>query len=119
MFGLAIVMAILGLLAIIFHAKGILEKQTWFLKIMFPALFLPYIASTFGWIMAEVGRQPWVVQGLQRIQDGVSDIPLSFVVISFTGFVIIYTALAIVDVYLLKKAAGKAPSESAADPQEA
>jgi cytochrome d ubiquinol oxidase subunit I len=120
MFGLAIVMAILALLAVIFYGKGILEKQTWYLKIMFPALFLPYIASSFGWIMAEVGRQPWVVYGLQRIQDGVSKIPLSFVVISFVGFVIIYTVLAIVDVYLLTKAAGKAPSESAgAEPQEA
>jgi cytochrome d ubiquinol oxidase subunit I len=60
-----------------------------------------------------------VVYGLQNIKDGVSDIPLSFVVISFVGFVIIYTALAIVDVYLLTKAAGKAPSESPAEPQEA
>jgi cytochrome d ubiquinol oxidase subunit I len=119
MFGLALVMALLGLLALIFTAKGTLEKQTWFLKIMFPALFLPYIASSFGWIMAEVGRQPWVVYGLQTIQQGVSNLPLSFLVISFTGFVIIYTALAIVDVYLLIKASGKYPAESGADPQEA
>jgi cytochrome d ubiquinol oxidase subunit I len=119
MFGLALVMALLGLLAVIFYGKGILEKQTWYLKIMFPALFLPYIASTFGWIMAEVGRQPWVVYGLQLLKDGVSDLPLSFLVISFTGFVIIYTLLAIVDVYLLVKAAGKAPAESGAGPQEA
>ncbi|MDR2211539.1 MAG: cytochrome ubiquinol oxidase subunit I [Spirochaetaceae bacterium] len=119
MFGLALVMALLGLLAIIFYAKGTLEKQTWFLKIMFPALFLPYISSSFGWIMAEVGRQPWVVYGLQLLKDGVSKLPLSFLVISFTGFVIIYTALAIVDVYLLVKAAGKVPSESGAAVQEA
>jgi cytochrome d ubiquinol oxidase subunit I len=69
--------------------------------------------------MAEVGRQPWVVYGLQLLKDGVSDLPLSFLVISFTGFVIIYTALAIVDVYLLVKAAGKAPSESGPAAQEA
>jgi cytochrome d ubiquinol oxidase subunit I len=119
MFGLALVMALLGLLAIIFTARGTLEKKTWYLKIMFPALFLPYIASTFGWIMAEVGRQPWVVYGLQLLKDGVSDLPLSFLVISFTGFVIIYTVLAIVDVYLLTKAAGKVPAESGAEPQEA
>jgi cytochrome d ubiquinol oxidase subunit I len=119
MFGLAIVLGILAILAVVFCARGSLEKQTWYLKIMFPALFLPYIASSFGWIMAEVGRQPWVVYGLQLLKDGVSDIPLSFLVISFTGFVIIYTALAIVDVYLLMKAAGKAPAESGAGPQEA
>ncbi|MDR1238842.1 MAG: cytochrome ubiquinol oxidase subunit I [Treponema sp.] len=119
MFGLAIVMALLGLLAVIFTAKGTLEKQTWYLKIMFPALFLPYIASSFGWIMAEVGRQPWVVYGLQTVQQGLSDLPLSFLVISFTGFVVIYTALAIVDVYLLMKASGKFPAESGADSQEA
>jgi cytochrome d ubiquinol oxidase subunit I len=119
MFGLAIVLGILAILAVVFCARGCLEKRTWYLKIMFPALFLPYIASSFGWIMAEVGRQPWVVYGLQTIRDGVSKIPLSFVVISFVGFVIIYTALAIVDVYLLTKAAGKVPSESGAEPQEA
>jgi cytochrome d ubiquinol oxidase subunit I len=118
MFGLAIVLGLLAILAVVFCAKGNLEKQTLYLKIMFPALFLPYIASTFGWIMAEVGRQPWVVFGLQTIQQGVSDLPLSFLVITFIGFVIIYSVLAIVDVYLLMKAAGKVPADGAG-PQEA
>jgi cytochrome d ubiquinol oxidase subunit I len=80
---------------------------------MFPALFLPFIASSFGWILAEVGRQPWVVYGLQLLKDGVSNITPAFIIISFTGFVLIYTVLAIVDVYLLVKAAGKVPSDTA------
>jgi cytochrome d ubiquinol oxidase subunit I len=117
MFYLAVVMGLLVILGLIFNGRGTLEKQTWYLKIMFPALFLPYIASSFGWILAEVGRQPWVVYGLQLLKDGVSNITPAFLVISFVGFVLIYTALAIVDVYLLVKAAGKAPADE--QPQEA
>ena len=70
---------------------------------------LPYIGIMAGWMMAEVGRQPWIVYGLMRTSDAVSPVPASSVGLSLLAFIVIYTALGILDVYLLIKYARKGP----------
>ena len=74
------------------------------------ALILPYLANAAGWLMAEMGRYPWVVYGLQTMEDGVSVVtdPVSLL-ISLIGFVAVYTILAIADVYLIKRHGIKNP----------
>ena len=62
-----------------------------------------------GWMLAEVGRQPWIVYGLMRTSDAVSPVPASSVGLSLLAFIVIYTALGILDVYLLIKYARKGP----------
>lgn len=74
--------------------------------IMFWSFLLPYIANSAGWILAEMGRQPWIVFGLLKTEDAVS--PASVVssgelFLSIAAFFIIYGLLTIVDVFLLKK----------------
>jgi cytochrome d ubiquinol oxidase subunit I len=74
--------------------------------IMFWSFLLPYIANSAGWILAEMGRQPWIVFGLLKTEDAVS--PASVVssgelLLSIAAFFIIYGLLTIVDVFLLKK----------------
>jgi cytochrome d ubiquinol oxidase subunit I len=65
---------------------------------------LPYIANSAGWILAEMGRQPWIVYGLQTVYEGVSaSVSGTEVLISLIGFALVYTVLAVVDVYLLAK----------------
>ncbi len=59
-------------LALIMHALGRLERSRWMLWILIFAVFLPQIAIQMGWAATEVGRQPWIVQGLLRTVDGVS-----------------------------------------------
>ena len=65
---------------------------------------LPYLANTCGWLLTEMGRQPWIVQGLLRVEQAVSPnlTPLDLL-ISLIGFSLLYGALAAADFYLMKK----------------
>jgi cytochrome d ubiquinol oxidase subunit I len=67
-------------------------------------LFLPFVANTAGWLVTELGRQPWVVFGLLRTADGVSPNvgPVS-VWISMIGFTLIYGVLAAAGFYLMHR----------------
>jgi cytochrome bd ubiquinol oxidase subunit I len=71
---------------------------------------LPYLAIQLGWLVAEVGRQPWIVYGLMKTSDGVSSaISSGQVIFSLAGFTLLYGTLAVVDVLLLMKYAKKGP----------
>ena len=72
MIGIGLLMVLLASLAVWWSYRDKLEKQKWFLKIMVPAGLLPTIAITAGWLIAETGRWPWIVHGLQKIEDAVS-----------------------------------------------
>ena len=68
------------------------------------ALFLPYLANTTGWMLTEVGRQPWIVQGLMTVDKAVSpNVTIGMLLISLIGFTLVYGALMVADVYLLQK----------------
>lgn len=71
---------------------------------------LPYIGIMAGWMLAEVGRQPWIVYGLMRTSDAVSPVPASSVALSLLAFIVVYTALGVLDIYLLIKYARKGPN---------
>ena len=110
MVGFGMLFMLLSFLGWIFSRKDSLESRTLFLKIMLYAIPLPYIAAQLGWIVAEVGRQPWIVYGLLRTSDAVSrSIDTIQVVASLVGFTLVYGLLAIVDIYLLTKNARKGP----------
>ncbi|KAF0108417.1 MAG: cytochrome d ubiquinol oxidase subunit I [Anaerolineaceae bacterium] len=72
MVGSGTLMALLAFLAVLRPRIKLLQKNTLFLKALIPAIFLPYIASTSGWILTETARQPWIVYGLQKVEDAVS-----------------------------------------------
>jgi cytochrome d ubiquinol oxidase subunit I len=74
------------------------------------AIALPYLANSAGWILTEVGRQPWVVFGLLKTQDAVSPILTpGLVLFSLIGFTLLYGGLMGADVYLLNKFARLGP----------
>lgn len=92
-----------------------------FLQILIPALLLPYIANTAGWLLTEVGRQPWIVFGLQRTEDAVSpNVSAGMVALSLVLFTLIYGVLMVVDVYLLGRVGKQGPDadESTEDDTE-
>ncbi len=69
-----------------------------------PAIALPYAANTAGWLFTEIGRQPWIVFGLQRTADGVSRaVTGAELLVSLVGFTLLYGALMAADLYLLDK----------------
>ena len=98
-------MLILGIAAIILmKKKNVLSGYRKWMTIFSLTLILPYLANAAGWLMAEMGRYPWVVYGLQTMEDGVSTVtdPISLL-ISLIGFVVIYTILAVVTIILMKR----------------
>lgn len=75
------------------------------------AIFLPYLANSFGWILTEVGRTPWTVYGLLKLEDSVSaGVGTGQLWLSLVGFVLIYGLLMAADVYLLTKFAKAGPA---------
>ncbi len=71
---------------------------------------LPYFAIAFGWMVAEVGRQPWIVYNLMRTSDAASPVPGSSVAISLAAFIGVYSLLGAIDIYLIAKYAKKGPA---------
>lgn len=90
--------------------KDALESSHRLLRIMPWLIPLPYLACQFGWLVAEVGRQPWIVYGVLRTSDAVSKaISTGQVWASLIGFILFYGFLGFVDIYLLTKYARKGP----------
>lgn len=113
MVALGFLFIILSLIAFIISRKGRLQYSPAFLKVMLYSIPLPYIAGQLGWIVAEVGRQPWIVYGLMRTSDAVSQaIIASQVWTSLIGFTFFYGMLGVIDVYLLAKLSKKGPDEN-------
>jgi len=112
MAALGILFMLLTLLGYILSNRDKLESNPTFLRLMLYALPLPYIAAQLGWLVAEVGRQPWIVYGVLKTSDAVSkSISPAQVAASLIGFTLLYGMLAIVDIYLLTKYAKKGPDD--------
>lgn len=84
-------------------------ERPWFLKTALWSLPLPWLAAELGWIVAEYGRQPWAIEGVLPTFLGASTVPAGNVWFSIAGFVLFYSTLAVVDVYLLVKYIGIGP----------
>ena len=108
MVALGFLFALCALLSVIFAWTKTLETKRWFLWVMAVALVLPYLASELGWILAEIGRQPWIVYGLLKTADAYSrSITPGDVLGSLIAFLVIYGTLAAVDAFLLTRYARK------------
>lgn len=112
MLALGFSMLLLAIMAVIYAKRGTLETHPLFLTIMMFAIPLPYIAGQLGWIVAEVGRQPWIVYGVLKTTDAVSQsISALQVYASLLGFTLLYGGLGVIDIYLLSKFAKKGPDD--------
>ncbi len=80
-----------------------IANHRWFLWIVLFSLPLPWLAAEMGWLVAEVGRQPWVVEGYLPTFLGVSSISSAEVLTSLIGFVFFYTVLAVIELTLMVK----------------
>jgi cytochrome bd ubiquinol oxidase subunit I len=110
MVGTGILMLFIFAAAFYYNGKRIIQKKTWLLKMALYGIPLPWIAIEAGWIVAEYGRQPWAIGEVLPTFLGVSSISSSSVITSLTGFIILYTGLLIVELYLMFKYARLGPS---------
>jgi cytochrome d ubiquinol oxidase subunit I len=92
----------------IFIRQRLLDNP-WYLKLMMVSIPLPFLAHTAGWVLAEVGRQPWIVYGLMKTADAVSPIAASQVAVSLVAFILVYGLLGGVGYYLIGKYARLGP----------
>ncbi len=104
MVGLGFLMVLMTAIALWIVLKKFPEKSVKRSAWLLPAIFLPYIANTSGWILTETARQPWVVTFLLQTHKAFSpNLTASTVLISLIGFVLIYGVLMGFDVFLLLK----------------
>lgn len=119
MVGAGSLMGLLALYALYLTVRKMDEKRQWILQIFLWAIALPYLANTFGWILTEMGRFPWVVYGVMKIEDGISpNVPAAMVLTTLIIFTLVYGLLMAADIYLLKKYAKAGPPSGQADIKE-
>jgi cytochrome d ubiquinol oxidase subunit I len=109
MVALGIFLIALFAVAFFFASRHRLERNRWFLRVALYSLPLPWLAAELGWIVAEYGRQPWAIDGLLPTFLGVSTTSATNVWLSLLGFIIFYTSLAAVDVYLMMRMIRQGP----------
>jgi cytochrome d ubiquinol oxidase subunit I len=101
MVGAGALMILLAFLGVLWSKDLKLDTRKNYLRIMMFAAGLPYLATTTGWILTETGRWPWIVYGLQKIDEAVSpNVPSWNIIVSLIGMTILYTALTVVAVKL-------------------
>jgi cytochrome d ubiquinol oxidase subunit I len=102
MVGLGSLLAFIGLIYLIaiIKKKSWLDKR-WLLKLFVIAVPLGYIAIEAGWIVTEVGRQPWIISGVMLTKDAVT--PMPGIVYSFYIFTAVYISLAFIVTFLLHR----------------
>jgi cytochrome d ubiquinol oxidase subunit I len=104
MAGAGVAMLALSAWALWTTLLGRVDASRRLLALLVAAIALPYVANTSGWIFTEIGRAPWIVFGVMRIESGVSpSVTAGEVLFTLVGFTVLYAALMAVDIYLLGK----------------
>jgi cytochrome bd ubiquinol oxidase subunit I len=86
------------------YRKGRLERTRWFHRTAIAAIALPYVAASAGWILTEMGRQPWIVQNLLKTSDANSpSVSTTWLGISLGVFIALYAILGVVDFVLMRR----------------
>lgn len=108
MAGIGVLM--IGLFATAFVLCTLRKHDTkWFLVLAVAAMPLPWLAAELGWVLAEVGRQPWAVEGVLPTFLGASSLSVSQLWATIVGFTALYGALAVIEVSLILKTIKKGP----------
>ncbi|MFP3983417.1 MAG: cytochrome ubiquinol oxidase subunit I [Desulfurivibrionaceae bacterium] len=108
---LGVLFPIIFLLFLVFLKKGNLATHRWLLNLGILAIPLSYIASELGWIVAEVGRQPWAIQGLLPVNVANSNLTTATVQTTFFVFLLLFTLLLIAEVRIILKQIKIGPEE--------
>lgn len=119
MVAIGFILILITSLGVFYWWKGILFSKKWLLWIFVFSVFLPQIANQIGWIVAEVGRQPWIVYGIMKTSEGLSkSVTAGQVWFSLIMFTIIYIFLFILFIYLLNEKIQRGPENVDSIPSE-
>ncbi len=100
-----VLMVIIIMWAVWRYRQKRIEQSKWLLRVCVGSIIIPYVGNMTGWMTAELGRQPWLVQGLMRTRDGVTNASVSSQQImgSLTMFSVMFTLLFALFIFLLNK----------------
>jgi cytochrome bd ubiquinol oxidase subunit I len=120
MVGAGMLMIAIAAVGLWLARRGRLVTSHWFLHVAVLAAALPFLANSTGWILTEMGRQPWLVFGVMTTEQGVSTaVGTASVVFSLVAYTLVYTVLAVVGFGLMARAVRAGPPEPADDQADA
>ncbi|MBE6314715.1 MAG: cytochrome ubiquinol oxidase subunit I [Bacteroidales bacterium] len=109
MVGLGSFLLLLMIATFWFEYRGKLQDMRWLQWVALLSIPLVYIAGQAGWIVAEVGRQPWVIEGLLPVKAAVSSVSVSAVQTTFWLFVVIFTLFLVAEIRIMINAIKQGP----------
>jgi cytochrome d ubiquinol oxidase subunit I len=115
MVGLGTILLVIALIGVVMLRRGRLFNSRPVLWALMLALPFTYIANLAGWTVAETGRQPWVVWGLQRTSEGASpesSVPAGTGIFTLLGFTGLYILIGLIYVFLLARVVSKGPDDT-------
>jgi cytochrome d ubiquinol oxidase subunit I len=119
MVALGIYFIVLTATFFVLSARRRLDAHRWLLRLAVWSIPLPWIAAEAGWLVAELGRQPWAIEGVLPTAVAVSNLGIQSVLATLLGFVVLYTILIVVEMKLMLKAIRKGPEPEPAQPPSA
>ena len=112
MYGLAIIMFVMGVASLWLRFQGRLFTSRWFLWMLVFMTPSGIIATLAGWYLAETGRQPWVIYGILRTADAVSPVPAQALLSTLIAFVCVYTVFLSAFLIFTVRIIGRGPAEA-------
>jgi cytochrome d ubiquinol oxidase subunit I len=103
-------MLALMILGFYFNAKRVIQEKRWLLRLFLWSIPVPWIAAETGWFVAEFGRQPWAIGEVLPTSIAASSLAPSDLIISLSAFILFYTVLLIIEMYLMFKFGRQGPS---------
>jgi len=113
MVGFGLLMLAFFVLAVWYSLRNKIQKITWLLKLAVWMIPVPFLADECGWLVAELGRQPWTVFGVLPTWMSASTHSVTYMAFSLIGFVALYSVFIVVEMYLLVRAIRLGPGEPA------
>lgn len=110
MVGLGVLMLLIFGATFYFTAMRTIQDQRWLLRLALYAIPAPWIAAEMGWVVAEMGRQPWTISGILPTHLSTSSLSVGDLYFSIAGFIGFYTFLLVIELYLMFKYARRGPS---------
>ena len=115
MVGLGCLLLLLMVLVLWFEHKNRIEQMRWLQMASMFSIPLVYIAGQAGWIVAEVGRQPWAIQDLLPVNAAVSSLDKGAVMTTFFIFVAVFTLFLAIEIRIMLNAIRKGPEKGPED----
>ena len=111
MVGFGLLMLGFFVLAVLYTLRNQVQEKRWFLLAALWMIPVPFLANEVGWLVAELGRQPWTVFGVLPTWMSASTHSVAYMAFSLIGFVALYSILIVIEMYLMVRAIRLGPTE--------